>query len=245
MVAAACGVAVCKHGNRKASSTSGSTDVLEELGIGVELDGPGVARCVGEVGVGFAFARAFHPAMRHAGPVRAQLGIPSVFNLLGPLSNPAGVQRTVLGVADGTRAQLMAETLARREMTHALVVSGSDGLDELTLTGPTTVFEVVGGSVERSEVSPGDVGLTRVDGAELAGGDPAVNADLVRRIFGGETGPRRDLVVLNAAAGLVVAGVAQDLSSGVAQAGEAIETGAVASVLDKLVLVSGEAAAAG
>lgn len=239
IVAASAGVPVCKHGNRKASSTSGSTDVLEELGIAVELGPDGVAGCVGEAGVGFAFARAFHPAMRHAGPVRAQLGVPTVFNLLGPLSNPAHVQRMVLGVSDASRARLMVDSLAARGLRRAMVVTGLDGLDEFTLNGPTRVFELRDAEVSEYLFRPGDVGLAEADAADIAGGDPAHNAELARAILGGDLGgSRRDIVVLNAAAGLMVGDAADSMADGMEKAAAAIDSGAAGAALAKLIEVS-------
>ncbi len=245
LVAAACGVPICKHGNRKASSTSGSTDVLEELGIAVELDAAGVAGCVREAGVGFAFARAFHPAMRHAGPVRAQLGVPTVFNLLGPLSNPAHVQRMVLGVSDAGRARLMIDALAARGLPRAMVVSGLDGLDEFTLNGPTQVFELRDATITEAQFNPTEVGLSEAGPTDISGGDPAHNASLARSILGGETvGARRDIVVLNAAAALVVGDVASTMVEGVERADAAISSGEAAEVLTRLVDVSNRLAGA-
>ena len=237
IVAAAAGATVCKHGNRKASSASGSTDLLEALGVEVELDGEGVAACVREAGVGFAFARVFHPAMRHAAPVRAELGIPTVFNLLGPLSNPGRVGRQVLGVTDPAKVDLMAEVLARRGTRFAWVVHG-DGLDELTLTGPTTVVEVRGSDTRAFVVTPEEVGLARAPHEDLAVGGPGENGRAAESLLKGEPGPVRDMVVLNAAAGLVVAEVAEDLAGGVAAAQDAIDSGRAVRILGELVAVS-------
>ena len=237
-VVAGAGVRVCKHGNRRASSSSGSSDVLEALGIAIELDGPATARCVEEAGVGFAFARAFHPAMRHAGPVRVELGIPTVFNLLGPLSHPGRVNRQVIGVADAETAPLVAEVLARRGSPRAMVVHGSDGLDELTLSGPSTIHEVRDGAVEVREVHPSDVGLHAVKVEDLGVGAPEENAAVLREILAGGGGPRREVVELNAAAGLVVAGAAEDLEAGLTLARESIESGAAQERLERLIDVS-------
>ena len=238
IVAAAAGATVCKHGNRKASSASGSTDLLEALGVEVELDGDGVAACVREAGVGFAFARMFHPSMRHAAPVRAELGIPTVFNVLGPLSHPGHVTRQVLGVSDPRLMNLIPDVLVRRGMDHAWVVHGTDGLDELTTTGATEVVEVRGGVVHSFRVVPEDVGLARATIDDIAVGGPAENAAAAESVLAGEPGPIRDMVVLNAAAGLVVAGMADDLASGVEAAGAAVDAGAAATVLAELVAVS-------
>ncbi|MFI5044148.1 MAG: anthranilate phosphoribosyltransferase [Acidimicrobiales bacterium] len=238
LVAAASGATVCKHGNRKASSTSGSTDLLEALGVEVELDGPRVARCVDEAGVGFAFARMFHPAMRHAAPVRAELGVPTVFNVLGPLSHPGRVGRQVLGVSDPRLLDLVPAVLVRRGITRAWVVHGSDGLDELTTTDATTVIEVRDGEIRPFEVRPEDVGLPRVTLDDIAVGDPQKNAESATEVFEGRPGPVRDMVVLNAAAALVVADVVDDLGAGVERAGAAIDSGDAARTLGELVAVS-------
>ncbi len=242
LVAAGAGVPVCKHGNRKASSTSGSFDLLDELGVTIEIDGSAVERCVREAGVGFAFARAFHPAMRFAGPVRAELGIPTVFNLLGPLSHPGGISRQVVGVGDARVIDLVSGVLAARGAERALVVHGSDGLDEITLTGPTTIHEIRAGEVRVWELDPRDVGLTVHSADELRGGDPAANAELARRVFEGEPGPVRDIVVLNAAAGLWVGGAVDSLDEGVSAAAAAIDDGRVRTTLARVVEVSGVAA---
>jgi len=239
-VAAGAGAVVCKHGNRKVSSSSGSFDVLEQLGVPVDIDGPAVARCVEEVGVGFCFARGFHPAMRHVAPVRAELGIPTVFNFLGPLSHPAGLRRQVVGVSDPATAPTVVGVLRARGSVRAMVVHGHDGMDELTTTDATTVWELRDGEVDDREVTPESVGLPRVEAADVAGGDPVVNAELARRVLGGEHGPHRELVLLNAAAGLVVAGLADDLASGIALGAEAIDDGRAAGKLDRLVALGRE-----
>ncbi len=237
-VAAGAGARVCKHGNRRASSTSGSFDLLEALGVAIELDGPAVASCVERAGVGFAFARAFHPAMRHAGPVRAELGVPTVFNLLGPLSHPGRVTRQVVGVADPDVAEKLVGVLAARGAPRAMVVHGDDGLDELTTTTTSTVWELRGGEVTRTTVDPAVLGLTRVDPGDLPGGDPATNARLAHELLAGATGPVRDLVVLNAGAGLVVAGLVDSLAQGVVSAAAAIDDGRARLALESLVSTS-------
>jgi len=237
-VAAGAGAKVCKHGNRKASSTSGSTDVLDALGIGVELDGPGVARCVDEVGVGFCFARVFHPAMRHAGPVRAELGVPTVFNFLGPLANPARVRRQVIGVADLRVAPTVVGVLRQRDFARAMVVHGHDQMDEITLTGPSTIFELRAGEVREYELDPTSLGLALATPEQLRGGDAEANAAIARAVLGGETGPYRDIVLLNAAAGLVVAGVVDDLGGGLEAARASIDGGKAAAALEALIAVS-------
>jgi anthranilate phosphoribosyltransferase len=237
-VAAGAGARVCKHGNRKASSTSGSMDVLESLGVAIDLPPDAVRRCVDEVGVGFAFARVFHPAMRHAAPVRTSLGIPTVFNLLGPLSHPGGVRRSVLGVTDPERAAVMVEVLRRREAPRAMVVCGHDGTDELVTTGPTTVHEVRDGEVSTYQVHPADVGIDVASPDAVSGGDPQRNAEIARAVFAGDDGPRCDLVVLNAGAALVVAGVADSLIDGVSAARHSLVSGAAANRLERLATLS-------
>lgn len=241
-VAAAAGATVCKHGNRKASSTSGSSDLLEALGITVELDGPAVRRCVDEVGLGFAYARAFHPAMRHAAGVRAALGIPTVFNLLGPLSHPAGVNRVVLGVGDPTMAPLMVEVLRRRQSPAALVVCGHDGTDELVTTGPTRVHELRNGEVSIYDLQPADVGIDVADPVDVRGGTPERNAELATAVLSGGDGPVADVVALNAAAGLLVAGVAPELSDGVDLARRAMADGSALARLGALAALTGQMA---
>ena len=236
IVAAAAGATVCKHGNLKASSTSGSFDLLGALGIGYELDGPELGAVVRDVGLGFCFARTFHPAMRHAGPVRAELGVPTVFNVLGPLSHPGRVTRQVIGVGDGRLLDLVAGALAARGSVHALVVHGHGALDELALTGPTMVREVRGGEVVAAyTLEPADVGLVAVAEDALPGGDAAANADIARAVLAGEPGPARDIVLLNAGAGLYVADLAETIADGVERARAAIDAGDAADVLGRIV----------
>ena len=242
-VVAGAGGKVCKHGNRKASATSGSADLLEALGVFVELDGSGVAHCVDTAGFGFMLAPKFHPGMRHAGPVRRELGIRTVFNFAGPLANPAGVKRQVVGVADGSMAATVARVLLANGAERAMVVFGSDGLDELTLTGLSTVLEVRDGLVVEHTVDPEAFGLKRRSHAPL-GGDTNANVALAHSVLAGEKGEHRDIVVLNAAAGLVVAGVVDELGDGVKAAADAIDNGGAQEVLDKLIAASNEAAAA-
>ena len=238
VVVAGAGVRVCKHGNRAASSRCGSADLLEALGVRLDLDPEGVARCVGSAGIGFCFAPRFHPAMRHAVPTRRELGVPTVFNLLGPLANPAGVRRQVVGVADPAMAERMARVLATRGSERVLLVHGDDGLDELTTTTTSTIVELVDGAVRTSTVDPLALGLARADAADLKGGDAAANASVARAVFEGKPGPARDVVVLNAAAGLVAAGVADDLAAGLVLAASSIDAGAAAAALDRLVTES-------
>lgn len=238
------GAPVCKHGNRAASSTSGSADLLEALGMVIDLGPAGVARCVAEAGLGFCFAPRFHPCMRHAGPTRRQLGVPTVFNFLGPLANPAGVSRQVVGVSDPRMAEKMVGVLEAKGADRALVVYGHDGLDELTTTTTSTVLELRDGTVRTSTVGPSDLGIAPADPASILGGDVRSNRELAARVLDGERGPHRDLVLLNAAAGLVAAGVADDLKQGYEAASASLDEGAAARVLEQAVAVSQDAARA-
>lgn len=238
-VAAGAGAPVCKHGNRRASSTSGSFDLLEALGVAVDLDAEAVARCVAEAGIGFAFARSSHPAMRHAAPVRAELGIPTVFNLLGPLSHPGRVRRQVIGVSDPAAAPLVLGVLAQRGAVRAMVVHGDGDTDELTTTGPSTIHELRDGQRRTWELDPTELGLALASEDELRGGTPAENAAIAHRVLAGEQGPIADMVALNAAAGLVVAEHAEDLADGLAQARAALDDGRASASLAGLVALSG------
>ena len=235
IVASAAGATVCKHGNRKASSTSGSFDLLEALGVNIEASPVVVASGVEDIGLGFAFARAHHPAMRHVGPARAQLGVPTVFNVLGPLSHPGRIRRQVLGVPDTERASQIADVVAGTDAACVWIVHGHEDLDELTTTGPASVIAVGDGERTEFSIDAIDVGLARVDAAAIKGGDAVTNAELTKSVFAGERSPNRDIVVLNAAAGLVVAGVAPDLADGVVAAASAIDDGRAAEKLDALV----------
>ena len=211
--------------------------------MAIELGPDGVARCVTEAGVGFCFAPRYHPAMRHAGPSRRDLGIPTAFNILGPLSNPARVRRSLIGVADLRMAERMALVLASNGAERALIVHGGDGLDELTTTGPSTVVELRDGEVSTWDVDPAALGLRRADREDLVGGDAATNADLARRVLAGEAGAHRDIILLNAGAGLVVAGLVDDLPAGLAAAAAAIDSGGAVGALNRMVEVSQEEAA--
>ena len=243
-VVAGAGVPVCKHGNRAASSRSGSADVLEALGVAVDLGPAGVARCVEEAGIGFAFAPRFHPALRHAGPTRRELGVPTGFNFLGPLANPAQLRRQVVGVADPVMADKLVGVLRANGATRALVVHGHDGLDELTTTTTSAVVELDAGELRRYVVDPVALGLPRARPEDLRGDDPATNAVLGRRVLEGERGPRRDVVLLNAAAGLLAAGRVADLAEGLTEAERSLDSGAAAQALACLVATSQEAAGA-
>lgn len=241
-VVAGAGARVCKHGGRAATSVAGSADVLEALGVVIDLGPAGVKRCVDEARMGFCFAPRFHPAMRFASPVRRELGVPTVFNYLGPLANPARAPFQVVGVSDPAMAEKMLGVLAMNGSRRAMVVHGADNLDELSTTGPTTVLEWRDGRVQGSTIDAADFGLSRASLEDLRGSEPAANALVVGRVLGGEKGPHRDIVVLNAAAGLVVAGVAGDFGSGIEQAAAAIDDGRAAEVLQTLVRVSQECA---
>lgn len=238
LVVAGAGVPVCKHGNRASSSRCGTADVLEQLGVVLEQSGDGVARCVVEAGMGFAFAPVFHPAFRHAGPTRKELGIPTAFNLLGPMANPADVAFMVVGVGQPRFADVMANTLLRRGVTRTWVVHGHGGLDELSLSGVNHVLDVHDGRVQRLDVDPHELGLEPADLSAIRGGAPEDNARIVHETLDGKKGAVRDIVVLNAAAGLVVAGVSESMREGIARAGESIDSGAARGALDALVRVS-------
>ncbi len=237
VVVAATGTPVAKHGNRAASSHCGSADVLEALDVRIDLDAAGVERCLTQAGIAFMFAQTFHPSMKYAGPIRRELGIPTVFNFLGPLTNPARPFAQVIGVSDERMLPLMAEVLARRGV-RAKLFRGEDGLDELTTTGISTVFDVRDGSVREGHVDPHDLGLARVTHQDLAGGDAEHSAQIARSILAGEHGPRRDVVLLNAAAALEVAGKASDIAQGVEIAAEAIDSGAATATLEAWVTAS-------
>ena len=237
IVTAAAGAPVCKHGNRSASSQTGTADVFELLGVELELSPEGVARCVREAGIGFCFAPAFHPAFRFAGAPRREMGVPTVFNLLGPMANPGRVQRQLIGVADPTFARPMVEALASQGLTAAWVVHGG-GLDELTTTGTSTVLALQGGEISEFAVDPRALGLAPAVAADLRGGAPEENAEAVRRVLAGDLGPHRDIVLLNAGAALVVAGQVDDIAAGIELAGAAIDDGRAASTLHKMAEVS-------
>jgi anthranilate phosphoribosyltransferase len=237
IVVAGSGVPVAKHGNRAASSHCGSADLLEALGVRIDLEGAGVERCLAEAGIGFMFAPQFHPAMAHVGPVRRELRVPTVFNFLGPLTNPARPHAQVVGVSDERMLPLMAEVLARRGV-RAKLFRGEDGLDELTTTGISTVYDVRDGAVRETHLDPGAYGLAPAKPDELAGGDAEASAEIARAILGGEPGPRRDVVLLNAGAALEVAGFAADLREGMATAARAIDEGDARATLARWVEVS-------
>ncbi|HEY3264778.1 MAG TPA: anthranilate phosphoribosyltransferase [Actinomycetota bacterium] len=241
IVVAACGVRVAKHGNRAASSRCGSADVLEGLGVRIDLDRAGVARCLEDVGIGFMFAPVFHPATAYAAGIRRELHVPTLFNFLGPLTNPARPVAQVVGVSDPRMLPLVAQVLARRG-AHAMVFRGEDGLDELTTTALSTVQETRDGQVRERMLDASDLGLAKATAEDLRGGDLETNVAIARSILRGQTGPRRDVVLLNAAAALDVAGAVGSLEEGIARAGEAIDRGSALGLLDRWVAASQAAA---
>jgi anthranilate phosphoribosyltransferase len=238
LIAAGAGARVVKHGNRAASSQAGSADVLEELGVAIDLGPEGVAQCVAEAGMGFCFAPRYNPAMRFLGPARKEIGVPTTFNFLGPLANPARVRRQAVGVSDGAMATRMLGALRSLGTERAMVFYGADGLDELTTTTTSTVHELTDGRLHEYAIDPLDFGIARSQPSDLVGGDVATNATMLGAVLGGEKGPHRDVAVLNAAAALVVAGIAPDLAAGVEAARESLDRGAAVGALDTLVRVS-------
>jgi anthranilate phosphoribosyltransferase len=245
LVVAGAGVPVVKHGNRAASSSCGAADLLEELGIPLELGPEQVARCVVEAGIGFCFARRFHPGMRHAGPVRAELGVPTAFNVLGPLTNPAQPGVYAIGCADPRMAPVMAEVFASRGQS-AIVMRGEDGLDELTTTAPTRVWLAWAGQVRETAVDAADLGIPRAVPGDLRGGDPAINAGITRRFLAGEPGPIRDAVLVNAAAAFAAhdgldGDLTKKLAVGLERATNAVDSGGAAAALDRWLAVAARA----
>jgi anthranilate phosphoribosyltransferase len=240
IVAAAAGVAVAKHGNRSVSSRSGSADLLEALGVEVQQTPERAAEALNEIGIAFLFAPGYHPAMKRVMPVRSALGVRTLFNVLGPLTNPAGARRQLLGVYAPHLVERLAAVLAELGTVHALVVHGEDGLDEITLTGPTRVAELHGGRVETGTLKPEELGFERVPPAALAGGDPAENAAALERLLSGEAGPLAEVTVLNAGAVVYVAGLESDLRAGVERARRALGSGAAAAKLEALRRFSGK-----
>jgi anthranilate phosphoribosyltransferase len=238
LIAAGAGAKVAKHGNRAASSRTGSADVLEELGIRLDLEPETTVAMVREVGFGFFFAPAYHPAMRHAGPVRKELGVRTVFNFLGPLANPARATRQALGVSDGSMAARMIEVLANLGAEYAFVYHGEDGLDELTTTGPSFIYRLKGGEITHAEFTPEDFGVPRAALQDLRGGDAAHNAAIIRDVLGGATGPQRDISLVNAAPAIVVAGLADGFSDAMELARQAIDSGDAMAVLERAVTMS-------
>ncbi len=239
-VAAGAGLCVAKHGNRAATSQSGSADVLGALGVNIEASPETVGRCLDDVGIGFLFAISLHGAMKYAIGPRREIGARTIFNALGPLSNPAGATRQVVGVYSAALTETLAGVLGNLGAERAFVVHGSDGLDEMTLTGPTRVSELRDGSVSTYDVSPGDFGLAQASADALKGGDADYNAEITRSILNGEEGPRRDIVLLNAAAAIVAGDKARDLNEGVQVAAEVIDSGKALEKLEGLVAASRE-----
>lgn len=237
-VAAGAGLKVAKHGNRAASGTCGSADVLEELGVQIELPPEGVERCIRESGIGFMFAQAFHPSMRHAGPVRREIGIRTVFNILGPLTNPAGAQSMLVGVAFPELGEKMASVLNLLDTHHSIIVHGDGGLDEMTLSGDTTVWEVAGGKVSNWTLSVADTGLPVTPIKAIAGGDKAANAATMRALLSGEGGPVRDYVLLNSAGVLLVGDLVTNIRDGVQLAAQTIDSGAAKDRMESMIEVS-------
>ena len=239
IVAAGAGTPVCKHGNRSASSSCGTADVLEELGVNIGATADTVARCVSEAGIGFCFAPTFHPAFRFAGPPRREIGIPTAFNLLGPMANPGRVQRQVIGVADPSRAELVLGTLRQRGAKHVWVVHGN-GLDELSTTGPSIIHELIDDTINTFTIDAAEFGLAPASQDDLTGGGPAENAEVVRNVLSGALGAHRDIVVFNAAAALVVAGNATGFGDAIQLANDSIDNGSASAALDALVDASRE-----
>jgi anthranilate phosphoribosyltransferase len=237
-VAAGAGLKVAKHGNRSVSSQCGSADVVETLGIKIELSPAKIARCVDEVGIGFLYAPLLHTAMKHVMTARREMGIRTVFNMLGPLTNPAGANAQVIGVFSEALTEPLARVLAELGTLRAFVVHGADGLDEISNTGSSRISEVREGVVRNFTVQPEDLGLARAAIQDLRGGDRAENAEIIRRVLAGELGPRRDIVLMNASAALVVGGRAHDLKDGVALAAQSIDSGAAADRLAGLIALS-------
>jgi anthranilate phosphoribosyltransferase len=235
LIAAGAGCTVAKHGNRSATGLSGSADVLEALGARIDLDPQAVAGCIGEVGFGFMFAPAHHQATRYVIPVRRELAVRTIFNFLGPLTNPAGATRQLIGVSDPGYLETMAGALARLGTKHALLVSSEDGVDELSISAPTRVVEVLDGQLRQYRVTPEEVGLSVAPPDAVSGGDPEHNAEIVHRIFGGERGIERDLAVLNAGAAIYAGGGADSLERGVRAAEQTIDDGAAAAALERFV----------
>ena len=244
IVVAACGLKVAKHGNRSVSSRCGSADVLEALGVTIAAPPEVVERCLDEVGIAFFFAPTFHPSMRHAAPTRKELGIRTAFNLLGPLTNPAGASRQLVGVPRPELTELVARSLALLGSERAWVVHGADGLDEISTTGYTKVSECRDGAVNTFYVHPSDFKLPKADPAALRGGDAEANAAIARAVLAGQSGPARDIVLLNAAVSLLIAGAVATVTEGIERASAAIDSGAATTRLEQLVTVSRQEAAA-
>jgi anthranilate phosphoribosyltransferase len=241
LVLAACGVRVAKHGNRSASSRCGSADLLETLGVNIAAPPAVVERCLEHAGIAFLFAQVFHPSMRHAGPTRKELGVRTAFNLLGPLTNPAGATRQLVGVPRPELTELVARSLAQLGADRAWVVHGADGLDEISTTGYTKISECRAGAVNTFYLHPADVGLPKATPRDLRGGEAEDNAGIARAVLSGAKGPRRDVVLLNAGASLLIAGRVNGIPDGIAMAADAIDSGRAGDVLQRLTALSHEA----
>jgi anthranilate phosphoribosyltransferase len=237
-IVAGAGVPVAKHGNRALSSRSGAADVLSALGVRIDLTPDAIAHCIADAGIGFMFAPAHHPAMKHVGPTRVELGTRTIFNLLGPLSNPAGVKRQMVGVFSRQWVEPLANVLKNLGCERAFVVHGSDGLDEITTSGPTSVASLENGTIKTFEISPEQVGLAKTKPEELRGGDAEANAAALIAVLKGSKGPFRDVAIFNAAAALIVAGRAKDWNDGVALAAKSVDSGEAEGALDRLIAVS-------
>lgn len=243
LVAAGAGARVAKHGNRSVSSRCGSADVLESLGVAIELPPERTVTLLGETGFAFFLAPLYHPAFRHAGPVRRELGIPTVFNFLGPLANPAGARRHAIGVADPKMAERMIEVLHALGSEFAFVYHGEDGLDEITTTGPTYIHRLLSGEVTHAEFTPEDFGVERARATDLLGGTTGENAAILRSVLAGNPGPRRDAVLVNASAALVAAGLAGGFTEGMEMAAVSIDSGGAEALLERVIEVSRRLAA--
>jgi anthranilate phosphoribosyltransferase len=243
IIAAGAGIRVAKHGNRAMSGKTGSADVLEALGVQITLTPEQAVQCLNDIGICFMFAQLYHPALRHAAAPRREIGIRTIFNMLGPLTNPAGADRQLLGLYDRTRTSTVAEVLGELGLKRAMVVSSHDGLDEISISAPTQISELLDGKVRTFDLTPEELGLTRHPIADVMGGEPAVNASLIRAIFAGEQrGAYRDVVLANAGACIYVGGVASSLREGVAIAAEVIDSGKAERKLDSLIQTTGELA---
>ncbi|WP_178022670.1 anthranilate phosphoribosyltransferase [uncultured Paenibacillus sp.] len=240
IVAASVSVRVAKHGNRSASGRSGSADVLEALGVNIQLDAGQAKRCLDDIGICFMFSQLYHPSMKHAAGPRKELGIRTVFNMLGPLTNPAGADRQVLGIYDGSRTSTIAEVLRELGSKRALVVSSREGLDEISISSPTRVSELKNGAITTYDLQPEDLGLQTYPLEAMIGGDPQTNAEIVRRVLQGERGAHRDVVLANAGACVYVSGLADNVREGVAIAAEAIDSGKAYAKLEQLIQTTGE-----
>ncbi|MNN23794.1 Anthranilate phosphoribosyltransferase [compost metagenome] len=240
IVAASVSVRVAKHGNRSASGRSGSADVLEALGVNIQLDAGQAKRCLDDIGICFMFSQLYHPSMKHAAGPRKELGIRTVFNMLGPLTNPAGADRQVLGIYDGGKTSTIAEVLRELGSKRALVVSSREGLDEISISSPTRVSELKNGEIRTYDLQPEDLGLRTYPLEAMIGGDPLTNAEIVRRVLQGAPGAHRDVVLANAGACVYVAGLADNIREGVAIAAEAIDSGKALNKLEQLIQTTEE-----